>query len=285
LPIAGLEHNIETIMPQRGQACVMAKSHGGEEMTVNMEQNSFGVIVLAAGRGTRMNSNMPKVLHRLNGKTMLSRVLSRAVKVAGKNVVVVVGHQADAVKDVASREFDVHFEEQKKLLGTGDAVKIGMSGLPDSVRDVLIICGDVPLIRAETLQKFFSFHKAAENDITVLSVVLDNPAGYGRLLVDQNGFLVGIREEVDATAEEKKIQLVNSGVYCVKKAFLDSAIEMLVPDNAQNEYYLTDLVAVANKTGNRAGCSPVADPREVFGVNTIDELKKAEKIMHDMELI
>ncbi|MFO7751404.1 MAG: NTP transferase domain-containing protein [Desulfobacteraceae bacterium] len=253
-----------------------------EEMTVNMEQNSFGVIVLAAGRGTRMNSDMPKVLHRVNGKTMLSRVLAGAVAIAGKNVVVVVGHQAAVVKDVASREFDVCFQEQKKLLGTGDAVKSGLPGLSNSVRDVLIICGDVPLIRAETLEKFFSFHKAAENDITVLSVVLDNPAGYGRLLVDKNGFLVGIREEADATAEEKQNQLVNSGVYCVKKEFLVSALEMLVPDNAQKEYYLTDIVAIANKTASRAGCFPVADAREVFGVNTVDELKQAEKIMHDM---
>ncbi|MEA1968933.1 MAG: NTP transferase domain-containing protein [Thermodesulfobacteriota bacterium] len=249
-----------------------------------MKQNDLGVVVLAAGRGTRMKSDKPKVLHTVNGRSMLSWVLESAVDVAGKNVVVVVGHQSEKVKKDISAEFDVSFELQRELIGTGDAVRSALPGLSHDVKDVLILCGDVPLIRKKTLLETVAFHKKNQNDITVLAVNLDNPSDYGRIILDKKKEFLCIREEADASVEEKRVVLVNSGIYCVKKDFLVWALEFIKPDNVQKEYYFTDIVAIAKRKGNRAGYVAIDNCQEVFGVNTISELQQVEQLMREMDL-
>ncbi|MFO7885557.1 MAG: NTP transferase domain-containing protein [Desulfobacteraceae bacterium] len=251
---------------------------------MELKQNNLGAVVLAAGKGTRMKSDIAKVLHKVNGKTMLCRVLESASDLVGEKIVVVVGHQAEFVKKEVLKAFEVRFEHQKELLGTGDAVKCAIPGLSIEVKDVLILCGDVPLIRTKTLSELARFHKKKRFDITVAAVNMENPDGYGRIIRDRNNLIAGIKEDADAGSAEKKIRLVNAGIYCVKKAFLENGLELIKTDNAQKEYYFTDIVAIAKQLGKKAGCFIVKDTAEVSGVNTVEELKRAEQLLIKMDL-
>jgi len=235
--------------------------------------SDVGAIVLAAGRGTRMKSDLPKVLHEINGKSMIHWVVSCAVSILEKHVVVVIGHGGDLVKRAISRKFDVLFAWQKALLGTGDAVKSALPVLPEGVRDVLILCGDVPMIQPHTLADLIAFHRQEKNQLSLLAVRVDNPTGYGRVVLDDAGQLVCIREEADATPCERKNNLINSGIYCINKEFLISAIDQIDSHNAQQEYYLTDLVKIAVAMGERAGCLLGNSAREIMGVNTLEDLQ------------
>jgi bifunctional UDP-N-acetylglucosamine pyrophosphorylase/glucosamine-1-phosphate N-acetyltransferase/UDP-N-acetylglucosamine pyrophosphorylase len=242
-----------------------------------MKKNKYGdvgALVLAAGKGSRMKSDLPKVLHKINGQSMIHAVLSCAVSLLGRQVVVVIGHGGDLVKKAVSRDFDVLFAWQKNLLGTGDAVKSALPVLPEGVADVLILCGDVPMVRPETLADLIEFHRREKNHLSLLSVRLENPTGYGRVLLDEENNLLCIREEADASAFERKNKLVNSGIYCIKKEFLIDAIKGIDRHNAQQEYYLTDIVKIAVASGRRAGCLLGQSAREVMGVNTPADLQK-----------
>ncbi|MEA2060026.1 MAG: NTP transferase domain-containing protein [Thermodesulfobacteriota bacterium] len=251
---------------------------------MELKQNNLGAVVLAAGKGTRMKSDIAKVLHKVNGQTMLSCVLDAASDLVGKRIVVVVGHQSESVKKEVLKTFEVGFAHQKALLGTGDAVKCALPGLSPDVGDVLILCGDVPLIRTKTLSDLAWYHKKNQFDITVVAVNMENPEGYGRIIQDTDNLLAGIKEDADACSAEKKITLVNAGIYCVKKDFLEKGLALIKTDNAQKEYYFTDIVAIAKQLGKRAVCFIVQDPAEVFGVNTVEELKRAEQLLIKMDL-
>ncbi len=249
-----------------------------------MDYNRFGVVILAAGKGKRMNSELPKVLHCVNGKTMISAVVNCVADVFNQNIVVVVGHQWEKVKADISKNFDVSYALQKELLGTGDAVKSAIPYFKDHIQDVLILCGDVPLIRKDTVLALADEHVKKKNHVTVLAVDVDDPKGYGRVIVDTNGDFICIREESDASLEEKKINRINTGIYCVDKSFLTQALDLIGKDNVQKEYYLTDMVEIAaqlfKKTGYIIGC----DPREVTGVNTKEDLKSANNLGRLMDL-
>ncbi len=239
-----------------------------------------GIIVLAAGKGTRMKSDIPKVLHLINGRPMVSHVLECAASVTDeKNIVVVVGHQAEKVKEQVLKKFKVLFALQKNLSGTGDAVKSGLPFLTHTIENIIILCGDVPLIRPETLIKLVDYHENDMNDLTVLAVKLSDPSGYGRIVLDSDDNLLCIREEVDANPGEKQINIVNSGIYCVRREFLSRSLELISQDNAQKEYYLTDIVRIARDKGAKAGYIVADDPDEFKGVNTLQELKNLEKLI------
>ncbi len=237
-----------------------------------------GVVVLAAGKGTRMKSDRAKVLHPVNGQSMIVHVVDCAVTVSGANVVVVVGHQAEQVKDEVARAYHVEFAVQRALLGTGDAVKAALPHLAKGVGHVVVLCGDVPLIRAKTVERLVGFHLNNENSLTALAVKVDDPAGYGRMILDGQNKLMSICEEADASMEEKKITLVNSGIYCIERRFLASALNRLNRENAQNEYYLTDLVKIGATDGVKMGVLTADDSREVLGVNTLVQLKEADRL-------
>ena len=241
------------------------------------DYKEIGILVLAAGKGTRMQSEKAKVLHTINGRSMISHVLDCAVSVSDANVIVVVGHQSEQVQDEVARRFSVSFARQKELLGTGDAVRVALPYLRNGINHVVVLCGDVPLITAKTVKNLVDFHKNSQNSLTALAVKLDDPSGYGRMVLDSEKRFVAIREEADASMAEKKITLVNSGIYCFERQFLASALSRLTRNNAQKEYYLTDLVKIAAADGEKMGMVRAGDPSEVLGVNTLFQLKEAEQ--------
>ena len=179
-----------------------------------MERNDLAIVILAAGKGTRMKSDKPKVLHRVAGKSMVVHVLDCARKLSQEHIHVVVGHQAGLVQEEIGQFYPVIFTQQPLLLGTGDAVKQVLPVLDSGVKKVLVLCGDVPLIQEASLRALVATHTQAQAALTVLGVHVANPFGYGRIVLDQQGEMESIREEKDATQSERQITLVNSGIYC-----------------------------------------------------------------------
>jgi UDP-N-acetylglucosamine diphosphorylase/glucosamine-1-phosphate N-acetyltransferase len=244
-------------------------------------QSNIAIIILAAGKGTRMKSNKAKVLHEIMGRPMIAFVTETAQKVAGRNVILVVGHQSDKVRAAVSAEAsDITWALQKEQLGTGHAVQCALPYLAKEVEDVIILCGDVPLLTAETIRTLHADHQQAGRDISLLAVAVENPTGYGRIIMDRQRNLIGIVEEADADAAQKDINLINTGIYCVNRRYLTAALTRITPDNAQGEYYLTDIIAIGYREGMRVGVLVGEDADEIIGVNTIADLASATHIMH-----
>ena len=245
----------------------------------------IAVVILAAGMGTRMKSNKAKVLHEVCGTPMINYVAETAREIAGNNVVLVVGNQADKVRRTVSKLGTFSFADQKEQLGTGHAVQCALPHIPDHCREVVILCGDVPLIKADTVSALIKSHAAEKRDISVLAVELADPTGYGRILLDDDGRVQGIVEESDTTGQQKRIRLINTGIFCVKKDFLLQAVPRIKSDNAQGEIYFTDIVQIAYKDKKHIGVTVGGQHLEVIGINTIEELKKVERAMKNPELI
>lgn len=235
------------------------------------------VIILAAGKGTRMKSEKAKVLHEIGGRPMLSYVLDAASELGSQKTVVIVGHQADTVKDVFS-ESGVIFAEQKEQLGTGHAVMQAGKALSRFKGDILILSGDVPLITKETLEDLMDTHKKEKATLTVLTAEPENPYGYGRIIKDARGNIRKIVEEKDATAKERTVREINTGIYCVNSDFLFNALKKLSPKNVQKEYYLTDIVGIAVKEGETAVTCKAKGFKETMGINSRIELAEVECI-------
>jgi bifunctional UDP-N-acetylglucosamine pyrophosphorylase/glucosamine-1-phosphate N-acetyltransferase len=235
-------------------------------------------VILAAGKGTRMNSDLPKVVHKCMGQTMVHHVIKAAKDAGASDVCVIVGYKANDVKHAI---YDiVEYAEQKEQLGTGHAVKcasdfIGKSG------DTLVLCGDTPLITGETLAHLVEIHRKLSNGVTVLSAVVDDPTGYGRIVRDENNGFVKIVEQKDATEDEKAIHEINSGMYVFNSEALSMALDMLNNNNAAGEYYLTDTIAFIKKIGLRVSALAVTgdDVNQIRGVNTQEQLAEVEEIM------
>lgn len=246
-------------------------------------ERSVSIIILAAGLGTRMKSDRAKVLHLIHDSPMIRYVVDTAVQVAGvERVVVVVGHQAEAVKAAVSAFYPVSFALQAEQRGTGHAVRCAMGALAPQTAQVVILCGDVPLLRATTVERLIDRHCRDANDLTLLAVEMAQPEGYGRILTDAHGRLQGIVEEADASLIQRSIKLVNSGIYCVAREFLDYALGRIHPDNVQKEYYLTDIVAIAGATHRRLGVMTADAALEVSGVNTVEQLAAVTAAMPPM---
>lgn len=234
-------------------------------------------IILAAGKGTRMKSQLPKVLHKVSGQSMVQHVLN-AVEGAGvTNPIVVIGHGAELVRDMLGDR--VSFVLQAEQLGTGHAVMQTKEQLGERAGDVIILCGDTPLITQETIAQLLDDHASAQGSATVLTAVLDDPTGYGRIVRSSVGLVEGIVEHKDATDQQRKIQEVNTGVYCFKIGDLFSALEQITPANAQGEYYLTDVLGILNQQGKKVGATVLSDPDELMGINDRAQLAVAESIM------
>jgi UDP-N-acetylglucosamine diphosphorylase/glucosamine-1-phosphate N-acetyltransferase len=239
----------------------------------------IGIIILAAGLGTRMKSDKAKVLHEICGQPMIQYVVRAAADLVGSNVYIVVGHQAELVQSVVDKEFDVTFALQPEQLGTGHAVLCAMPKLGPEIRDVVILCGDVPLINPKTISELIADHKKNGRDVTLFAVGVDNPKGYGRVVFNSDKELIAIVEEADATPEQKKIQIINTGIYVIEREFLNAALPKLKADNAQNEIYLTDVIAVGHQNHKNMGVVIGQDPDEIIGVNSPVELQRVENIM------
>jgi bifunctional UDP-N-acetylglucosamine pyrophosphorylase/glucosamine-1-phosphate N-acetyltransferase len=243
-----------------------------------MGQDPVGAIVLAAGLGTRMRSTRAKVLHELGGKPLLHYPLTALRTVGGDPVVVVVGHQAAAVRQAAEASGGpgVRTVLQEEQRGTGHAVRCALPALDGVSGDVLILYGDAPLIRGEMLQRLVEAHRTEQADLSLLTVRYADPTGYGRIVREADGRVRGIVEERDATPAERAITEVNPGFYCVRAPVLRELVAALRDDNAQREFYLTDIVGLAAGGGRRVIALETDRPDEVAGINTRAELARAE---------
>lgn len=243
----------------------------------------LATVILAAGKGKRMkNPDKSKVMFELNGKPLIQYVVELALKIHSDKIVLIVGHQKQSVIDFISKKFTknidrIKFAHQDEQLGTGHAIMQTYDELKDFKGDVLILSGDVPLLKLETIEKFLSFHKNNKFRASLLSAIFDDPFNYGRIIRDDNLDFVDIREEKDSTQDEKKIKEINSGIYIIDNELLFEAIKTLKTDNAQGEYYLTDVFKYFKENGIKIGAIPVDNNIEICGINTIDQLKELEK--------
>ena len=237
------------------------------------------IVILAAGMGKRMKSRKAKVLHKILDKPMIMYVVETARKVAGNDVILVIGNQAEKVRAIVSEKEEVIYALQKEQLGTGHAVLCALPYIPDYAQEVVILCGDVPLITSDTIMLFIEDHVKAKRDLSLLAVEIENPKGYGRILLDENRQVYGIIEEADATAEQRKIRLINSGIYCINKQFLQDAIPKIQSNNAQKELYLTDIMAIGYKEKKKTGVLVADDYHQILGINSCQDLEVVDKIM------
>lgn len=243
----------------------------------------LSVIVLAAGKGVRMKSELPKVLHRLCGKEMINHVVDNVKGLGGVQIIAITGYKQDEVK--AALDSGVETVFQQKQLGTGHAVMQAMPIISKEARDVLVLCADMPLVSTGTLKRFVKCHKDGGYGMTVLTAEKDDPGHYGRILRDDGGNIVSIMEYSDATPEQRRIREINSGIYCFKTEVLVEGMGGLRNDNAQGEYYLTDIVEFLKDKGIIiGGCRP-DDAEEIIGINTKYQLSSVQKIMNRKNLI
>lgn len=234
----------------------------------------LAVVILAAGKGTRMKSNFAKVLHPLAGVPLLSYSLQLARSLQPQRLLVVVGVQQDVVRDEFQAP-DLIFVYQKEQLGTGHAVICAAEALRDYQGTVLILCADVPLLTERTIRGFLESHETQKATVSVLTTRLQNPRGYGRILRDRNGAIRRIVEDKDRQAGEEEIHEINTGIYCVEAKFLFSALSFLSNQNAQREYYLTDIVEKARSQREKALAVLTESSLEVMGINTRVDLARA----------
>ena len=250
-----------------------------------MAYRPLAAVVLAAGEGTRMRSSLPKVLHPLCGRPMVLHVIDTLVALPLERVVVVVGPDADAlttaIQQQVHTDIPIEFVEQRVPRGTGDAASVAITAFSDTADedDVIVCSADVPLLRPETLATLATEHRVADAAATLLTAVLADPSGYGRIVRDSRGNVERIVEHVDATPDQLEIREWNPSIYCFRRALLAPALRRVSPENVQGEYYLTDVVEVLRSAGHTVLAVPVADASEVEGVNDRAQLADAEAVL------
>ncbi|HXV21332.1 MAG TPA: bifunctional UDP-N-acetylglucosamine diphosphorylase/glucosamine-1-phosphate N-acetyltransferase GlmU [Desulfuromonadales bacterium] len=242
-----------------------------------MYEGKIAAVILAAGRGTRMKSALPKVLHAVVGLPMVLFPARLAKALGCDPTVLVVGHEAAAVKSALAGE-GLQFALQEEQLGTGHALLCAREQLADFTGTLLLLCGDVPLLRAETLERLLAFHQAQTATVTVLTAEMTDPHGYGRIVRDGEEVL-RIVEEKDASLKEKAIREINTGIYAFEAPFVFEALGKVGRDNAQGEYYLTDVLALARAAGRKVCALVAGDPEETMGINDRIQLARAGLLM------
>lgn len=242
-------------------------------------------VILAAGKGTRMKSETtPKVLHEIMGKSLLGYVLDNVKNFVSEEFVIV-GHHAQEVENYVKANYsNARTVLQTPQLGTGHAVSMVCPYLEDYEGTVLILCGDTPLIKEDTLRAFIDFHTSKNSDLTVMSTIFDNPTNYGRIIRENDNSLKCIVEEKDANAEQKAIKEVNAGIYCLNWNKIKSAFSQLKTNNAQGEYYLTDIISWGKEQNLNVNAYILEDSDEIYGINSRLNLAQATKIMNKRNL-
>lgn len=241
-----------------------------------MEENIMA-IVLAAGKGTRMKSKKSKLVQKIYGKEIVKRAVENAQKAGIKDIVAVVGYQKEEVMEALGDSVNYAFQEE--MLGTGHAVMQAKAYLEGKKGKVLVLNGDVPIIRPETLNKLVEKSIGNREYATLLTAIYDNPTGYGRIIRDEGGNIKGIVEEKDTKSNQRKIKEINAGIYCFDIEELLNALEKIKPDNAQGEYYVTDVISIMNKKGLKTGAVIVEDNTEILGVNDRAQLELLTKVL------
>lgn len=234
-------------------------------------------LILAAGKGTRMESDLPKVIHRIDGECLADYVIDAARGAGADEVCLVVGYQAERVKQAIAHK-DVRYVLQEQQLGTGHAVKCAADFLGQD-GETMILFGDTPLITADTLRHLVAHHRENHNAVTVLSAMVEDASGYGRILRDGQGHFVKSVEDKDATEAERQIREINSGMYIFHTASLQEALGQLRNDNAQGEYYLPDALEILKSEGKRVDAYRLEDAEDVTGVNTQQQLLEAAEVI------
>lgn len=242
-------------------------------------------VILAAGKGTRMKSETtPKVLHEIMGKTLLGYVLDNVKNFVSEEFVIV-GHHAEEVESFVKNNYkNAKTVLQTPQLGTGHAVSMVCPKLENYEGLVLILCGDTPLVREETLKEFVEFHKSQNSDITVMSTIFDNPTNYGRIIRESNNSLKCIVEEKDATPEQKAVKEVNAGIYCLNWGKVKNSFKELKTNNAQGEYYLTDIISWGKAQNLNVNAYILDNSDEIYGINSRINLAEATKMMNRRNL-
>ena len=235
-------------------------------------------LILAAGKGTRMKSEMPKVIHKVNGIPMVSKIINVLAGLNPEENILILGHKKDEVLKVVGENCD--YVLQTEQLGTGHAVIQAKEKLQNYDGDVMILCGDTPLLKEETLKELYQFHKNNQADTTILTSIYENPFGYGRI-VKENGLVKAIVEEKEANDEIKKIKEVNAGVYCFNSKELFKALEKINNNNEKGEYYLTDVIGIQVSENKKVQSFTLKDNMEILGVNSKVELAQAGKVLRD----
>lgn len=241
-------------------------------------------VILAAGKGTRMKSETPKVLHKILDKTLLGYVLDSVKNITNENFVIV-GHHAEEVTEFVQKNYNsAKTVLQTPQLGTGHAVSMACPYLESFDGLVLILCGDTPLITETTLKKFVDFHISSKSDLTVMSTIFANPANYGRIIREPDNTLKCIVEEKDATPEQKAVKEVNAGIYCLNWNKIKQAFCQLTSNNAQGEYYLTDIIEWGKKNSLNVNAYIMENNEEIYGINSRSNLATATKLMNTRKL-
>lgn len=237
---------------------------------------NFKAIILAAGKGTRMKSKFPKVIHKVCGKEMVNHVIDVCKSSGVNDIVTILGHESETVKERLPK--DTMIAMQTEQLGTGHAVMMAKEYINDE-DTIVVLCGDTPLVKEDTLKKLFDYHLENGYHATVLTTCVSNPTGYGRIIRDENQDLLKIVEQKDASEEEKQAKEINSGIYCFDGKSLRESLDLLDNNNAQEEYYLTDTIKIMRDKGHKVGAFNGSTIEELMGVNSRVELSKAEEIM------
>jgi len=238
-----------------------------------LKQTSLQVIILAAGKGSRMDSELPKVIHKINNKTLLNYVIDTAIQLIPKTIMVVVGYMSKEVTETVE-DTSIKFIKQQQQLGTGHAVAQCIEHI-DKKSDTLILYGDVPLISYKSLSILINNHRGNNNDASILSSDTLSPTGYGRIIRDKTGSFIKIKEEKDATNQEKMIKEINTGICIFKGSSLEHYINKIDTNNKQNEFYLTDIFSILLNSGRKIGTTKLNNHMEAMGINTKQELAEA----------
>ena len=234
------------------------------------------VVILAAGKGTRMNSDLPKVLHKLQSKPLIDYVIDESELLNPKEIILVVGFKKESVIKHTQSRINLKYATQIEQLGTGHAVLQTNELLKNRKGHILILYGDVPNIKASTLQPIVNDHISNNRDLTLITAEIDDPTGYGRIIRDKNGNLLKIVEEKDCSDDEKKIKEWNPGIYIFKIPEVFKILNNIKTNNASKEYYLTDAIGLAQQSNMQIKAIKIENSDEVIGVNTADQLKELE---------
>jgi bifunctional UDP-N-acetylglucosamine pyrophosphorylase / glucosamine-1-phosphate N-acetyltransferase len=248
----------------------------------NTHGRNVAAVILAAGMGKRMKSELPKVLHKLEGRFMVDYVIDNARAAGVADIVLVVGHKHEMVEEqLADRK--VKFALQMPQKGTGHAVQMAVPYLGDFEGDLLVLCGDMPLVSVNTIKNLIETRHDSKAAAVVLTVKLENPGSYGRIIRDNQGYLDSIVEFKDASDSIKQIKEVNTGAYCFDYKMLLGVLDRLDSQNAQAEYYLTDTIKLLKGKGLKVAALVSDDPNEGFGINSTDELAYVESIIREQK--
>ncbi|HYW44421.1 MAG TPA: bifunctional UDP-N-acetylglucosamine diphosphorylase/glucosamine-1-phosphate N-acetyltransferase GlmU [Bryobacteraceae bacterium] len=249
-----------------------------------MMQTPVTVVILAAGLGTRMKSRKAKVLHRAGGKTLVEHVVETALRLAPpERIFVVVGHQAGEVRGAVATP-GIRFIEQREQKGTGHAVMVGRDSLASLGGYLVILYGDSPLLREETLRRLIQAEASGSAAGVLITALMDDPTGYGRVIHDPRGHVAAIVEQKAATGEQLAIREANMGIYCYRAEVFWEHVDQIRPDNPAREYYLTDMVEILNRAGHTVEAMRIGDAREALGINDRIELAEVDRLLRERKL-